>query len=166
MSSTQVDQHISSFHAVTNKALSDLGGLATQFEAHGKGLVEAVALLDKSNRRTDDNLTERRAAIETLVSSLDTRTDDIEQRLKRFSSLLDESLEGANNRAREIARIVAEFERRRRPLARGGAPESQRTAARHLHPAQRRNPRDVRADHAALHRNAAGHASDGVRDAA
>ena len=108
MSSTQVDQHISSFHAVTNKALSDLGGLATQFEAHGKGLVEAVALLDKSNRRTDDNLTERRAAIETLVSSLDTRTDDIEQRLKRFSSLLDESLEGANNRAREIARIVAE----------------------------------------------------------
>src|SRR5262249_50764989 len=43
-----------------------------------------------------------------LVTALDTRTDDIEQRLKRFSSLLDESLEGANSRAREIARIVAE----------------------------------------------------------
>jgi hypothetical protein len=108
VSSAQVDQHISSFHAVTNKALSDLGGLATQFEAHGKGLVEAVALLDKSNRRTEDNMNDRRNAIEQLVGSLDTRTDDIEQRLRRFQGLLDESLEGANNRAREIARIVAE----------------------------------------------------------
>ena len=39
---------------------------------------------------------------------LDTRTDDIDQRLKRFSSLLDESLDGATGRAREIARIVAD----------------------------------------------------------
>jgi hypothetical protein len=108
VSSTLVDQHISSFHAVTNKALQDLGGLATQFEGHGRGLVEAVALLDKSNRRTEENLTERRVTIEQLVTALDTRTEDIEQRLKRFSGLLDESLEGANNRAREIARIVAE----------------------------------------------------------
>ena len=108
VSSNLVDQHISSFHSVTNKALLDLGGLATQFEAHGRGLVEAVALLDKSNRRTEENLTERRVTIEQLVQSLDTRTEDIEQRLKRFSGLLDESLEGANNRAREIARIVAE----------------------------------------------------------
>ena len=108
VTSNQVDQHISSFHAITNKALVDLGGLATTFEAHGRGLVEAVSLLDKSNRRTEDNLSERRATIEQLVSTLDTRTEDIEQRLKRFSSLLDESLDGANNRAREIARIVAE----------------------------------------------------------
>ena len=53
-------------------------------------------------------LGERRAAIETLVTTLDARTDDIEQRLKRFSSLLDESLDGATGRAREIARIVAD----------------------------------------------------------
>jgi hypothetical protein len=46
--------------------------------------------------------------IESLVGTLDARTDDIEQRLKRFSTLLDESLEGATGRAREIARIVAE----------------------------------------------------------
>ena len=66
------------------------------------------SLIDKSNRRTDETLGERRAAIETLVATLDTRTDDIEQRLKRFSSLLDESLDGATGRAREIARIIAE----------------------------------------------------------
>jgi hypothetical protein len=43
-----------------------------------------------------------------VVSTLDTRTEDIESRLKRFSSLLDEALEGASGRARDIARIIAE----------------------------------------------------------
>src|SRR5262249_24583830 len=66
------------------------------------------ALIDKSNRHADASIGERRAAIETLVGTLDARTDDIEQRLKRFSALLDESLDGATGRAREIARIVAD----------------------------------------------------------
>ena len=164
--SSQVDQHISSFHAITNKALTDLGQLATQFDAHGRALAEAVALIDRSNRHADATFGERRAGIETLVATLDTRTDDIERRLKRFSSLLDESLDGAAGRAREIARIVAEFQRRGRARAGAGTRARQRAAARHLHPAQRRDARHVLADHAALLRDAAGHAADGRRDAA
>jgi hypothetical protein len=65
-------------------------------------------LIDRSNRQADTTFAERRAGIETLVATLDARTDDIEGRLKRFSSLLDESLDGAAGRAREIARIVAD----------------------------------------------------------
>ena len=36
VASSQVDQHISSFHAVTSKVLGDLAGLAGQFEQHGR----------------------------------------------------------------------------------------------------------------------------------
>jgi hypothetical protein len=108
VTSAQVDQHISAFHSITNKALVDLGQLATSFDSHGRNLAEAVQLIDKSNRHADAAISERRAGIETLVTTLDNRTDDIEQRLKRFSSLLDESLDGATGRAREIARIVAD----------------------------------------------------------
>jgi hypothetical protein len=108
VTSNQMDHHISAFHNITTKSLSELGQLATQFEGHGRSLVEAVALLEKSNRQTGETLTDRRNAMESLVSALDVRTDDIEQRLKRFTSLLDESLEGATGRAREIARIIAE----------------------------------------------------------
>src|SRR6185437_16209563 len=39
---------------------------------------------------------------------LDIRTEDIEKRLTRFSGLLDESLEAASTRAREVARLVSE----------------------------------------------------------
>ena len=104
VTSGQVDQHISQFNTITNKALVDLGQLATQFDSYGRALAEAVAMIDKSNRRTEETVGDRRASIENLVSSLDSRTDDIEQRLKRFSALLDESLDGATGRAREIAR--------------------------------------------------------------
>ena len=41
-------------------------------------------------------------------STLDIRTEDLDQRLKRFSGLLDESLEAASTRARDVARVVSE----------------------------------------------------------
>ena len=107
VASNQVDTHITSFHTVTTKVLGDLSQLAEQFETHGRGLAEAVALIDISNRKADETLSERRTSIETVVATLDERTGDIEQRLTRFASLLDESLEGASSRANDIARIIA-----------------------------------------------------------
>ncbi len=104
----QVEHHITNFRDVTSKVLADLSLLASQFDAHGRGLVEAVGLLDQSNRRAEETLGERRAALDQLAVELDGRTGEIEQRLKRFSALLDEFLDGANSRARDIARIIAE----------------------------------------------------------
>ena len=93
---------------MTAKVLNDLGELATQFNTHGRSLAEAVELLERSNRRTEDGVAQRQTSIETLVSTLDMRTDDFEQRLRRFSGLLEESLDAATTRAREIASIIAE----------------------------------------------------------
>ncbi len=104
----QVEEHIGKFHNVTTRVLGDLAELAGQFETHGRGLAEAVALIDRSNRRTEDTLSERRVALDSVLSTLDIRTDDLEQRLKRFSGLLDESLDAAANRARDIARVVSD----------------------------------------------------------
>ncbi|MGC1350297.1 MAG: negative regulator of septation ring formation, partial [Xanthobacteraceae bacterium] len=107
-SANVVQQHVGAFNAVTAKALRELGELASQFNVHGRSLAEAVELLEKSNRRTEESVTTKRANIEALVSTLDTRTDDFAQRLTRFSGLLDESLDAATTRAREIASIIAE----------------------------------------------------------
>ena len=51
---------------------------------------------------------ERRTELDALVTTLDSKGNDLEQRLARFSTLLDQSLEGASDRARDIARLVAE----------------------------------------------------------
>jgi hypothetical protein len=46
--------------------------------------------------------------LESLVSTIDLRTHDLDERLSRFTSLLDDSLAAAETRARDIAQIVAQ----------------------------------------------------------
>jgi hypothetical protein len=104
----KVEQHLGTFNNVTAKVLHDLGDLADQFSVHGRTLADAVDLLEASNRKTDASIGSRHALMETLVSTLDARTEDFGQRLERFSSLLDESLDTATTRAREIAGIIAD----------------------------------------------------------
>ena len=108
-SATQtLEDQLSVFNSKTSKALEDLGSLSSQFDIHGKALVEAAALVEQSNRSTTASLAERKAALELLVTTIDLRTTDLDQRLSRFTGLLDELLAAAEERARDIARVVAE----------------------------------------------------------
>ena len=103
-----LDDQLSVFNTKTAKALEDLGTLSGQFETHGKALVDAAAVVEQSNRNTTASVGERKAALESLVTTIDLRTTDLDQRLTRFTGLLDESLAAAEERARDIARVVAE----------------------------------------------------------
>jgi hypothetical protein len=107
-STSMMERHAGAFNSVTSKALRELGELAGQFNTHGRSLAEAVELLDKSNRRAEESVTTRRTSIETLVTTLDSRADDFGQRLQRFSTVLDESLDAAASRASEIAGVIAQ----------------------------------------------------------
>ncbi|HEX3859310.1 MAG TPA: hypothetical protein VHV58_06875 [Pseudolabrys sp.] len=106
--SNLVEQNIAGFRETTARVITDLGQLAVQFDAHGRELALAANAIDTSNQRTEDALGERRVTLDSLVATLDIRTEDLDQRLKRFSGLLDESLEAASTRARDIARVVSE----------------------------------------------------------
>jgi hypothetical protein len=103
-----LEDQLTVFNSKTQKALEDLGELSTQFDTHGHALVEAAALVEQSNRNTTSSIAERKATLESLVTTIDLRTTDLDQRLSRFTGLLDESLAAAEERARDIARVVAE----------------------------------------------------------
>src|SRR5438552_13253944 len=96
------------FNSKTAGALDDLGALSGQFETHGRALVEAAAVVEQSNRSTTASVAERKSTLESLVTTIDLRTADLDQRLSRFTGLLDVSLAAAEERARDIARVVAE----------------------------------------------------------
>jgi ABC-type transporter Mla subunit MlaD len=105
---TRVESTIANFSDITARVVTNLGQLADQFDSHGRDLAKAVDLIDHSNERTESTINERRVQLDSLVATLDIRTEDLDQRLKRFGGLLDESLEAASARAREVARIVSE----------------------------------------------------------
>jgi hypothetical protein len=65
-------------------------------------------VVEQSNRSTTASVADRKAMLDSLVTTIDLRTTDLDQRLSRFTGLLDESLAAAEERARDIARVVAE----------------------------------------------------------
>ncbi len=103
-----LEDQLTVFNSKTSKALEDLGSLSSQFESHGKALVEAASVVEQANRTTTTSVAERKSQLESLVTTIDLRTTDLDQRLSRFTGLLDESLAAAEERARDIARVVAE----------------------------------------------------------
>jgi hypothetical protein len=103
-----LEDQLGIFNDKTSKALEDLNSLSVHFDAHGKTLVEAAGMVEQANRSTTASVNERKATLESLVTTIDLRTTDLDQRLSRFTSLLDESLAAAEERARDIARVVAE----------------------------------------------------------
>src|SRR4029079_18303283 len=105
---SDVERNIASFKAMSLETLHDLSQLAGQFDTHGRYLAEAVALIDNSNRRTEGELSERNTALEELVATLDGKGIELDERLTRFADVLDQSLEGAAERARDIARLTAD----------------------------------------------------------
>ncbi len=65
-------------------------------------------MVEHSNGRASDSLSERNAMLEQLVATIDLRTYDLDERLSRFTRLLDDSLVAAEARARDIAQVVAQ----------------------------------------------------------
>jgi len=104
----KVGESVGSFQEISGKVLSELSEIVVQFDSHGRSLSAMVEMIDTSNRRTDESVSARRQELDNLVTTLDSRTEDLELRLKRFSDLLDESLVAAEGRTRDIARLVAE----------------------------------------------------------
>jgi hypothetical protein len=103
-----LEEQLGLFNVKTGKALEDLGSLSSQFGHHGQALVEAAAMVEQSNRNASASVGDRKAALESLITTIDSRTADLDTRLSRFTGLLDESLAAAEERARDIARVVAE----------------------------------------------------------
>jgi len=107
-SSQALAEQLGIFNSTTSGALDSLGSLAVQFDSHGRALAEAAQLIDTSNASTAESVAQRNTQLESLINTIDLRTLDMDERLHRFTTLLDQSLDAAETRARDIAQVVAE----------------------------------------------------------
>src|SRR2546426_11189752 len=96
------------FEAGTGRIRRDSGAVAEKFDVEGKARAPAAEKLDGTTRRTEEMLTDRREALDSVVNQIDSKVGDLDHRLKRFASLLQETFEAAEGRARDIARVLAE----------------------------------------------------------
>ena len=106
--SDHVEQQIKSFHVLTAGVLTDISSMAERFEEQGRALTTAATNLDQAHHHIEATLGQRHEALTTVVGQLGSTTENLDQRFNRFSMLLQESLSAAENRAREIARVIAD----------------------------------------------------------
>ncbi|OYW42441.1 MAG: hypothetical protein B7Z45_02045, partial [Azorhizobium sp. 12-66-6] len=104
----QMDAQVQTLRTLTQGALKDIAGLTTRFEEQGRLVRAASETLGQSHEQVDQTLTNRRVAIEQLAASLTERVQDLDDRLQGFHGTLEQSLQTAQKRAREIAAIVAD----------------------------------------------------------
>jgi len=103
-----MDGQLRDLRDVSTKVLNDVSALTTRFEDQGRFIAGAVDNLSETHGRIDKTLSERREAIEALTNHLANRSTDLEERLGRFTRLLQEQLTAAEDKAQEIAKLVAD----------------------------------------------------------
>ncbi len=103
-----LEEQLRIFNESTSGVLDGLGEMSAQFEGHGQMLVQAARLIEESNARTGDSIAERNSTLESLVNTIDLRSLDLDERLQQFTTSLDASLEAAETRAADVARVVSE----------------------------------------------------------
>src|ERR1700730_1086554 len=103
-----MDGQLRDLRDVSSKVLNDVSALTTRFEDQGRFIAGAVDNLSETHIRIDKTLAERREAIESLTTHLSSRSSDLEERLGRFNRLLQEQLPAAEDKAQEIAKLVAD----------------------------------------------------------
>ncbi len=108
VATSKVEEHLGAFNSTTVKVLRDLGDLSAQFGTHGRSLAEAVELLEKSNRRTEDSSSAATPASRHWCRRLTPAQMISSSGCGGSPTCLTNRLILATARAREIASIVAE----------------------------------------------------------
>ena len=106
--SDRFEHQMKAFLTGTGEVLGGVTNAAHKFEEQGRSLAAAAEQIDASNRRTEEVMADRREALDSVVNQIDSKVGDLDSRLKRFSTLLAETFDAAEGRARDIARVLAE----------------------------------------------------------
>ncbi|MBK8007984.1 MAG: hypothetical protein IPK23_05730 [Rhizobiales bacterium] len=104
----RMDHQIRELNDSSNGVLRDVSSLAIRFEEQVRLVAATSDSLNQTHKRIDDGLTSRRDTIEQITTTLSDRTGELEERLTRFNKMLEETFSHAQDKAQDVARMVAE----------------------------------------------------------
>ncbi len=113
------DGQVRDLREVSTGVLRDLSTLTLRFENQGRAIAGVAETLSETHGRIDQTLASRREAIEEIVDLLVSRTAEVEdklsgrtaelgQRLAGFTQVLEDSLNASQQRAQELAKLLAD----------------------------------------------------------
>jgi hypothetical protein len=101
--SERVEQQIAVLKDVSGGVLREAANLSGQMQDHGAALARAAEDLASAQSRVDAALVNKQADIEQLINTIEQRGHEMEAVMQSFNGLLNESLNAAEQRARDVS---------------------------------------------------------------
>ncbi len=104
----RMDRQIRELNESSNGVLRDVSHLTLRFEEQVRLVAATNEALNESHRRIDQGMEKRKETITEVSTLLTERSSELEERLTRFNKMLGDTFQNAQNKAQEVARLVAE----------------------------------------------------------
>ena len=105
---TAINAQVANLSETSAATLAEAGSLATRLDTHGRALAHTSHELRRSQTEVDASLADRVNSLESLLTRVNEKSDDLDSVMRAFSGMIDESFNSAEVRAREIGTFLAE----------------------------------------------------------
>lgn len=99
-------KQIADVRLLSSNVMGDISTSVTSLEEGVQRLATAAKLVEETRTRLDASLTERGGGLEALVTTIGSKTDDMDAMLKSFSALVEEQLQAAEQRTRSVGNLL------------------------------------------------------------
>ena len=103
-----VTREVKDVGANADTTIASARALYENISRQQQSLASAAGELARSQAELDRGLDERRASLQALLTSVESRRTDLDDVMRAFSSAIEESFERVEGRAREIGAFLAE----------------------------------------------------------
>ncbi len=107
-SSEALETQAETLRQMSNGLLNQIQGLTKRFEDQGATIMKSAKALEVSNTRVDSVMEQRQAQLAKMIDTIGKRAAEIDKMMHNYSSMLEESLSQAENRARSVTEMLAQ----------------------------------------------------------
>jgi F0F1-type ATP synthase membrane subunit b/b' len=106
-SSDALEAQAETLRQMSSGMLNQIQSLTKRFEEQGATIMKSAKALEVSNTRVDGVMEQRQAQLGKLIETIGQRASELDKMMHNYSSMLEESLSRAENRARDVTEMLA-----------------------------------------------------------
>jgi len=107
-SSEALETQAETLRQMSSGMLNQIQSLTKRFEEQGATIMKSAKALEVSNTRVDNVMEQRQAQLAKLIDDIGNRASELDKMMHNYSSMLEESLSRAENRARGVTEMLAQ----------------------------------------------------------
>ena len=107
-SSEAMEAQAETLRQMSSGMLNQIHSLTKRFEEQGATIMKSAKALEVSNTRVDSVMEQRQAQLGELIETISSRASELDKMMHNYSSMLEESLSRAENRARGVTEMLAQ----------------------------------------------------------